>query len=502
MELTNKVRQHWEFSAKGYSNIVKDELNSFKSDAWNKIIHEIIGNKEKLNILDVGCGPGFFSIILSKAGHNVVGIDCTENMIKEAIYNAEDENVNPQFKCMDSHNLDFEDNTFDLIINRNVTWTLTDPKGAYKEWNRVLKVGGKLLIFDANWYLHKFDEDLREENKRRELLCIKQYGSIYNSYEGPEECLLKDILPLDNKIRPEWDKEVLSELNYGNFIIRKDITDKVWEEKEKLLYGATPMFMIACEKISDVEYNEDIKEIKEYWTKRSSSYSQQNNEELKSNKHNLWKDIILENAPRKEVLRVLDMGCGPGEFSIILAGEGHNVTGIDITEAMLDEARVNANKYNVDLELKCMDVRNLDFEDNTFDLIISRNVTWNLKDPESTFKECKRVLKDNGKIIYFDANWYLYLFDKEAKEKKIIADKKYQEIYGELSDHSIDKIGLSDVAYHLPMSKVNRPKWDEENLCKFGIDIVKIDENINTRVFNEIEQIKYEATPMFMVVAQ
>ena len=47
---------------------------------------------------------------------------------------------------MDSHQLSFDDNTFDLLINRNVTWTLYDPEQAYKEWYRVLKPGGRLLI--------------------------------------------------------------------------------------------------------------------------------------------------------------------------------------------------------------------------------------------------------------------------------------------------------------------------------------------------------------------
>ena len=43
----------------------------------------------KMNILDVGTGPGFFAIILTLAGHNVVGIDITEEMIQRAKVNAQ-----------------------------------------------------------------------------------------------------------------------------------------------------------------------------------------------------------------------------------------------------------------------------------------------------------------------------------------------------------------------------------------------------------------------------
>ena len=46
------------------------------------------------------------------------------------------------------------DNTFDMIVSRNVTWNLEHPDRAYYEWMRVLKPGGVLLNFDANWYHH------------------------------------------------------------------------------------------------------------------------------------------------------------------------------------------------------------------------------------------------------------------------------------------------------------------------------------------------------------
>ncbi|MCQ4823180.1 class I SAM-dependent methyltransferase, partial [Eubacterium callanderi] len=63
----------------------------------------------------------------------------------------------------DAHTLDFEDNTFDLIVTRNLTWNLERPDEAYGEWHRVLAPGGRMLNFDANWYLHLYDEDKRRE---------------------------------------------------------------------------------------------------------------------------------------------------------------------------------------------------------------------------------------------------------------------------------------------------------------------------------------------------
>nr|WP_269849318.1 class I SAM-dependent methyltransferase [Methanosarcina horonobensis] len=48
-------------------------------------------------MLDVGCGPGFFSIILSQAGHQVTGVDCAAGMLERARLNAEFSGVSPNF---------------------------------------------------------------------------------------------------------------------------------------------------------------------------------------------------------------------------------------------------------------------------------------------------------------------------------------------------------------------------------------------------------------------
>ena len=48
-----------------------------------------------------------------------------------------------RFEVMDAENPDFADETFDVIVSRNLTWTLPDAAGAYKEWIRVSEKGRK-----------------------------------------------------------------------------------------------------------------------------------------------------------------------------------------------------------------------------------------------------------------------------------------------------------------------------------------------------------------------
>ena len=49
-----------------------------------------------------------------------------------------------------------------MIVTRNLTWNLPHPEKAYGEWCRVLKPGGLLLNFDANWYRYLYDREARE----------------------------------------------------------------------------------------------------------------------------------------------------------------------------------------------------------------------------------------------------------------------------------------------------------------------------------------------------
>lgn len=63
-----------------------------------------------------------------------------------------------------------------------------------------------------------------------------------------------------------------------------------------------------------------------------------------------------------------------------------------------------------------MDAQHLQFADESFDAIVSRNVLWNLEDPAMAYREMYRVLRPGGTILVEDGNMYLYLYD-EAYEK-------------------------------------------------------------------------------------
>ena len=141
---------------------------------------------------------------------------------------------------------------FDLIVNRNVTHIIREHLKVYGEWNRVLKPGGTLLIFDANWHLPYHPGPVREDAIRRERVCLERYGKGF-THDGSYEYIDSDLDPDNYRVfgkcsRPDFDIGVLSQLPFREVSFERDVTKKLWSEKEKLMYGATPLYQVRAVK--------------------------------------------------------------------------------------------------------------------------------------------------------------------------------------------------------------------------------------------------------------
>lgn len=255
------------------------------------------------------------------------------------------------------------------------------------------------------------------------------------------------------------------------------------------------------------EATSEIGEIADYWNKRSESYSELNIEEMHSWKKEAWRRLIQYYAPKKTFMRVLDVGTGPGFFAIILSMCGYDVSAVDVTPEMLAHAQANADACGASVRFYHQRGERLDFPDNSFDLIVNRNVTWNLEYPIGALKEWKRVLKPGGRMVYFDANWYNYLTDPKAalaaeedsrnlREKYPIYAAKVQKKY------LFQQERMEEIARNLPLSPVKRPLWDRKVLTKLGMKRIVIAPDINNLIYDDMEKVRYHSTPMFMVSAE
>lgn len=234
-----RITEYWTKRSESFLEQRRAELDSPLARRWMERIEEQIGTGRRLKILDVGCGSGFFSILLARRGHEVIGTDLTPEMVVNSRKLAGEQQAGCKFLVMDAEALDFDDETFDVVISRNLTWTLPDAEKAYTQWCRVLKPEGILLNFDANYGASDFSDtsELPENHAHFEV-----------GDEMMRECEeIKRQLPISTYMRPAWDLEVLGRTGLERFEIDLGVSKKVYLEKDAF-YNPTPMFMICGKK--------------------------------------------------------------------------------------------------------------------------------------------------------------------------------------------------------------------------------------------------------------
>ena len=249
-----------------------------------------------------------------------------------------------------------------------------------------------------------------------------------------------------------------------------------------------------------------LEENKTYWTGRASGYSEVNQLELSTAQRQKWGDCLSGEIARQfpnrepETIRVLEVGTGPGFFAILLCERGYDITAIDLTPAMLEEAKKNAGALAGKICWMEMNAEALDFADGSFDVVLSRNLTWNLPHPDKAYAEWARVLKPGGLLLNFDANWYAYLFDAAAQAAydQDRLNSAEQGVWDQNVGENFDV--MEDIARRVPLSNIQRPEWDLALLQGLGLR-AEADERVWQRVWSEEEKLNFSSTPLFLVRA-
>jgi SAM-dependent methyltransferase len=235
-----------------------------------------------------------------------------------------------------------------------------------------------------------------------------------------------------------------------------------------------------------------------YWDRRSSSYSGQNMAQLGGPKRGLWERALFSDVAEDRPLKVLDIGTGPGFFAILAALRGHEVTAADMSPAMLEKARLNAETCGVDVDFVEVG-HDLPFEEESFDLIISRDVTWTLTEPERQLSRWADMLRPGGVMRYFDAEWYFHLRSPETRElrKRDIEDI---EAKGGFVYSEADR--LEAMAENLPMTYLKRPEWDRVFWSEREDMSFNVETELNSVLYTEKEQLQYRLYPEFLITVR
>ena len=149
--IKNQISSYWSQRAEQFSALRVKEYESDKHALWLTEFKKYIPSGRTLDILDVGTGTGFFAMLLSQEGHRITGIDLCPDMIVQARKTAVSLGIHASFYVMDAEQPLLPPASFDAVITRNLTWTLPHLASAYGAWHTLLKPGGVLVNFDADY---------------------------------------------------------------------------------------------------------------------------------------------------------------------------------------------------------------------------------------------------------------------------------------------------------------------------------------------------------------
>lgn len=192
------MTQYWGCRAEKFSDLRRREFAGEKHRQWAAELDRYIPSGRKLRILDIGTGTGFFAFLLAERGHAVTAIDLTPEMIAEAERMGKRLGLAVDFRVMDAEHPDFPPHSFDAIVTRKLTWTLPDLPGAYRTWRSLLKPGGILVNFDAD-YCREKPAVLPPHHAHQDV-----GADLLREYER-----MKSVLRPCQQPRPLWDTELL-----------------------------------------------------------------------------------------------------------------------------------------------------------------------------------------------------------------------------------------------------------------------------------------------------
>jgi SAM-dependent methyltransferase len=186
-------------------------LASRKPDSIQASLNWILEykNDSNLHILDLGCGPGLYAEELTKGGHQVTGVDFSENSIRYAKEQAEVKGFDISYICLNYLEMDFE-NQFDLVILIYTDFCILLPEEQellLMKIKRALKPGG-VFAFDVN-----------NERNLDQKIGAKNWEAAQAGFWSPEPylCLSEPFHYSENKV-----------LMFQHIVIQNDSKPKVY----------------------------------------------------------------------------------------------------------------------------------------------------------------------------------------------------------------------------------------------------------------------------------
>ena len=176
MDLHERMQTQWTESAQDWID-TDQAVRTGMLDRW---MLDALGDVSGKSVIDIGCGEGRFSRLLSQLGATVTGVDLTEPLIARARSLASERET---YLIGDAENLDgIADEKFDFAVSYIVLVDLLDYRGAIKAAYRALRPGGRFVVCNIHPLRSSVPGGWVKQGDRKLFYPVDDYTD-----EGPRE---------------------------------------------------------------------------------------------------------------------------------------------------------------------------------------------------------------------------------------------------------------------------------------------------------------------------
>jgi len=148
--LVEDIREYWSHRAETFDRAFGHGIApGQEAAAWARPMREHLGPAPR-RVLELACGTGEVTRLIHDLGHDVTGLDFCEPMLAKARAKHAGK-PRLRFVHADAGRTMEPDARYDAVVCRHLVWTLTDPPAAFADWVRILRPGGRLLVYDGDW---------------------------------------------------------------------------------------------------------------------------------------------------------------------------------------------------------------------------------------------------------------------------------------------------------------------------------------------------------------
>ncbi|MFJ8073637.1 class I SAM-dependent methyltransferase [Streptomyces sp. NPDC096176] len=145
--------------------------------------------------------------------------------------------------------------------------------------------------------------------------------------------------------------------------------------------------------------------VAEYWDAAADAFDDEPDHGLRARRtRQAWERRLRSWVPDGPC-DVLDVGCGTASMSLLLAGAGHRVTGVDLAPRMVGQARAKFQDAGLEGVFLVGDAAAPPIGDRLFDVVLCRHLVWTLPEPEAALRRWVGRLRPGGRLVMVEGRW-------------------------------------------------------------------------------------------------